>query len=425
MNRRSGDMDFITLFLMLGLALFGWLTIYAVSTGSEPGNLFDLSRNHGRQFVWILIATVVAVVIMALDSRFLEGISYLAYGFSLLLLIVVLFIGREVNGAKGWLVIGSVQFQPAELAKVGTAMALARLMSQLNFSLKNRRQLLTAAAIVLAPALVVILQNDTGSALVFGSLLIVFFREGLSPLVPIALVAVGATAIATLWSGNPLVVSVALLALGFVAFLWLARSQRRKVGLFFMVMAAALLLAAFSWSVDTIVHKYLQPHQQNRIMVLFDPEVDPQGAGYNVKQSKIAIGSGGFWGKGFLEGNYTKYEFVPKQVTDFIYCTVGEERGWVGSVFLIGMFFLLLMRVRFIAENAKTRYARVYGYSVLSIVFFHVAINVGMTIGLAPVIGIPLPFFSYGGSSLLAFTVLITVLVNLYSFRSAVLGAKA
>ena len=422
MNRKF-ELDIPAVLLYFALAIFGWLTIYAVSSNGGEVGLFEMGTNHGKQFIWLGISTVVGIVILSLDNRFLESlVSYVAYILALLLLVLVLFIGKEVNGAKSWLIIAGIQIQPAEFAKVATAMALARYMSQLNFSLKNQGNALTAFAIVAIPGVIVLLQNDTGSALVFASFLIVFFREGLNPVIPVLLLAIGAVGIATLWVGNPWYVSIAILSLGVLSFI-LTYNKRSVFGSAILHVLIIAFFIGLSFSTDTIVKK-LPQHQQNRIMVLFNPDIDKQGAGYNVRQSKIAIGSGGMWGKGYLQGNYTKGDFVPKQVTDFIFCTIGEERGWVGSTFLLGFFFLFLWRIRFLAENSKTRYARIYGYSVLSILFFHILVNIGMTIGLIPVIGIPLPFFSYGGSSLLAFTILIAVLLNLHAYRSNVLGKK-
>ncbi len=422
MNRNSFDFDIITLFLYLGLVLLGWLTIFAVTSTSGDIGLFDSQYAHGKQFLWMCISLGVALLVLVLDNRFLELSSYIAYGLAMGMLILVLFIGTEVNGAQSWLIIGGQRFQPSEFAKVATAMALARYMSSQNFSFNNLPQALVAFAIVLLPGLIVIFQNDTGSALVFGSFLIVFFREGLNPLVLILLIVLVVVAVITLWLGSWAIAIGIVGALAGVSFL-IFFDKRHWPRVLINHLLILALLCGFAYSVDKIVSK-LPDHQRNRIMVLFDPELDPQGKGYNVIQSKIAIGSGGLSGKGFLEGNYTKYRFVPKQETDFIFCTIGEERGWLGSSLVLVLFFALIWRTKYLAENSKTRYARVYGYSVLSILFFHVMVNIGMTIGLVPVIGIPLPFFSYGGSSLLAFTVMIFILVNLYSYRATVLGSK-
>lgn len=422
MNRKRLDFDALTVLLYFVLVLLGWMTIYAVT--SSNGDLwYDLSTIHGKQLMWIGISAVVGLVCLSLDYRFLEAISYVAYAGAVALLVLVLVVGKEVNGAKSWLIIGGQSFQPSELAKLATAMALAKYMSRLNFSLHDWRQLAVAAGIVLVPAVIVILQNDTGSALVFGAFLIVFFREGLNPLIPLLLIFTAVVSIVTLWLGKPLYVIGGLVVLGLISYR-IVYERRSWLRLAVIHALAILLFAGLSFSVSLIVSK-LKPHQQIRIEVLFNPSKDPQGAGYNVIQSKIAIGSGGLTGKGYLQGRYTKYKFVPKQETDFIYCTIGEEFGWLGSSLVLVLFLSLLGRMQFLAEHAKTRYARIYGYSVMAILFFHVMVNVGMTIGLVPVIGIPLPFFSYGGSSLLAFTLLIFILLNLFSYRGTVLGSKS
>lgn len=422
MNRNRFDFDLPALLLYLGLVILGWMTIYAVSGVQEDVGLLDLRYTHGKQIMWIGISLVAALVILMLDQRFMEAISYLGYGLGIGLLVLVLVMGKEVNGAKSWLMIGGQVFQPSEFAKLATALALARYMSGNQFSMRNTRQVLIAASIVIVPALIVILQNDTGSALVFGSFLIVFFREGLNPIIPLFLVAVIVVAAVTLAVSKTLFVLGGIVILGGLSF-WIFFEKRHWIRLLWIHIIAVGFFCGLSLSVDFVVSK-LPDHQRNRIMVLFNPTIDPQGVGYNVNQSKIAIGSGGITGKGFLKGNYTKYRFVPKQETDFIYCTIGEEYGWLGSAGLLLGFLLLLWRVQYMAENAKTRFARIYGYSVMSILFFHLIVNVGMTIGLVPVIGIPLPFFSYGGSSLLAFTLLIFILINFFANRVSVLGSK-
>ncbi|MEZ4826837.1 MAG: rod shape-determining protein RodA [Bacteroidia bacterium] len=422
MDRKRFDFDLITILLFIGLVIFGWMTIYAVSSAGGHTSILDMSVTHGKQAMWIGIALVFAMIILSLDYRFIEATSYLAYAISIGLLLVVLVVGREINGARSWIVLGGIQFQPSEFAKLATALALSKYMSRLNFSMNNLSQLAVAGLMVIVPAVIVILQNDTGSALVFGSFLLVFFREGLNPLVPILLFLTGTVAIVTLAVGKLLLIAACVAGVGVVSFLYFY-NQRHWLRILIVHILAIAFLITVSVSVDKLVTK-LADHQQIRIKVLFDPNLDPQGAGYNVIQSKIAIGSGGIAGKGYLQGNYTKYKFVPKQVTDFIYCTIGEEFGWIGSSGVIILFFLLVWRLRFLAENSKTRFARIYGYSVLSIIFFHVMVNIGMTIGLMPVIGIPLPFFSYGGSSLLAFTAFIFIMVNLYSYRISVLGSK-
>lgn len=422
MNRKNFDFDLITLVLYLTLTILGWMTIYAVTSTGGHTDIFDLAVPHGRQLIWIGVSLVIAVIILSLDYRFIEGVSYLAYGGAMLLLVLVLFVGKEVNGAKSWLIIAGQPFQPSEFAKLATAMALAKYMSGLNFSMNRGKDLAIAAAIVLFPAIIVIFQNDTGSALVFGSFMIVFFREGLNPLVPIFVIITGALALFTIWLGEPMIVLGTITGLIVLSYV-LTFNQRHWGKMLLLHLLPLMFFAGLIFSTDIILEK-LPHHQRTRIMVLFDPSIDPQGAGYNVIQSKIAIGSGGIAGKGFLQGNYTKYKFVPKQETDFIYCTIGEEYGWIGTSMILLLMFTLIWRLKFLSENSKTRFARIYGYSVIAILFFHVLVNVGMTIGLIPVIGIPLPFFSYGGSSLLAFTILIFLMINLYSYRISVLGSK-
>jgi rod shape determining protein RodA len=431
MNRKSFDFDWVSIVLCMLLALGGWVAIYAVSSHAGLATVEGvvapakslLSTEHGKQLMWIGISAIIALIILAMDNRFLEALSYIFYGGTIVLLLSVFVIGKEVNGAHSWIAIGGFSLQPTELAKVATAMALAKYMSSLNFSLENRNDLLSAAGIVLLPMLITLLQNDTGSALVFGSFLFIFYREGLTPLIPISLLLIGFVCILTLGVGNQWITAGVLGGLTIVSFyiLYNKKYWQRWLGLHASVLVMALVL---SFSTNFIVLKVLQTHQRNRIMVLFNPNVDPRGLGYNSIQSKIAIGSGGLFGQGIWQGKYTKNKFVPKQSTDFIFCTVGEEGGWIGSTVLLLMFFGLILRVRYLGEHSKTKYARIYGYGVMSILFFHVFVNIGMAIGLVPVIGIPLPFYSYGGSSLLAFTILIFVLINHFSYRSTILGAK-
>lgn len=419
MNRKSFDFDWISILLYSLLTIIGWMAIYAVT---ESSSLTFFSTNYGKQLMWIGFSILAAIIILSLDSRFLEVLSYVIYGISILLLSSVLVIGSKVNGATSWLIFGGVSLQPSEIAKFATGMALARYISSLNYSINKPKDLAISLAIIGLPAIITLLQNDTGSALVFGSFVIVLFREGLTPLVPIAGLVAIFVSVLTLGVNNQYISIPIFAVIAFISFMVLYTKRDIKKWAIIHLVGLGLMVA-LSFSTNFIVSK-LQKHQQTRIMVLFNPYIDREGSGYNVIQSEIAIGSGGFFGKGFLRGNYTKYKFVPKQVTDFIFCTIGEEGGWLGTTFVLLLYFGLIMRARFLAENSKTKYARVYGYSVVSIFFFHVFINVGMAIGLVPVIGIPLPFFSYGGSSLLAFTVCLFILINLYSYRSQVLGAK-
>lgn len=423
MSRKGFDLDWLTVLLYLILAFFGWMTVYAVSSSTYTEALPFFSTAHGKQLVWVGISLVAAWLVLFFDLRFIEAISYLLYGLSIFLLIMVFFAGRRINGALAWLPVFGYSFQPAEVAKIATALALSRFMSSINFSMNNLKSVGIAMGIVLLPALIVILQNDTGSALVFFSLLIVFYREGLNWLIPGLLLLLAALAILTLWSGEPLWICGGLILIAGISF-GLSLSKKTWVRDLMVYLVAGLLLSGYVFSVDYIVGK-LPAHQQTRIMVWFNPLVDPLGKGYNVIQSKIAIGSGGLTGKGFLDGQYTKSKFVPMQETDFIYCTIGEELGWLGSSLVLVLFLALIWRIKYMAETSKTKFSRIYGYGIISILFFHILVNIGMTVGLMPVIGIPLPFFSYGGSSFLSFTLLIFIMVNLYSYRSSVLGTKS
>ncbi|MFK7969297.1 MAG: rod shape-determining protein RodA [Bacteroidia bacterium] len=422
MNRQSYTFDLVTFLLYMALVIFGWLTIYAVTDPSGDVGFDKFSSPHVKQLVWIGVSLVLLLVMQAISPRFLEAVSYPAYGLSILLLLAVLLVGKEINGAKSWIVIGGFRMQPSEIAKVATALTLARLMSMPSFSFKNLNHALIAFAIIAVPAVIIVLQRDAGSALVFGSFLIVFFREGLNPLIPAALLIFAAVLALTLGLG--VVWAIVLVCVGGVLFFVLTFNARRWVSSAIVTVSTIVFLSLLSFSAKYAVDK-LPKHQQNRLMVLFHPdEVDPKGRNeaYNFNQSVTAIGSGGFWGKGYREGTYTKYEFVPEQETDFIFCTIGEERGWFGSLITIGLLFGFLMRIRFVAENGKTRFLRVFGYGALGIYFFHIMVNIGMTIGLMPVIGIPLPFFSYGGSGLLGFSMLIAILLSLYGHRSGILG---
>ncbi|MBX7240850.1 MAG: rod shape-determining protein RodA [Bacteroidia bacterium] len=419
MNRKTFDFDWISIILYVLLVIGGWMAIFAVSSTST---LPFWSTNHGKQLMWIGASFIMGVIILSLDNRFLETISYIVYGLSILLLLSVFVIGKEVYGATSWLEFGGVSLQPSEFAKVATGMALAKYMTSLNYTVENTRNLLVSLGIIILPALITLFQNDTGSALVFGSFIIVLYREGLNPLVPLTGLLIVFVCVLTLGVNNQIITFSILTGITLIVF-YIIHSKKDWVRWAIIHGVALLLAIILSISTNFIVSK-LQKHQQNRIMVLFNPQIDPTDTGYNVIQSKIAIGSGGLIGKGFLQGNYTKYKFVPKQVTDFIFCTVGEEGGWLGATTVIVLFFLLIMRIRYLAEYSKTRYARIYGYSVVSIFFFHVLVNIGMTIGFIPVIGIPLPFFSYGGSAILAFSILFFIMINHYSYRSTILGTK-
>lgn len=462
--------DWITIILYAILVIFGWCNLYAANYNPEVGVQFSFSTEYFRQLVWIIIAVFCAGAIMLSDSKLFVEAAWPVYIVSLLLLTLVLFIGREVYGAKSWLMIGTVAFQPAEFTKIGTALVLARVMSRYGFQFTFRNYV-KLFAFILIPVAFILLQNDTGSALVYFVFLLAMFREGLSSHILI----IGATCIVAAICAlllDPTLVMCVLLGVAFVAMHIILLRQGRTAdslrallsavvaaGIFVVVwifvlhkefnpdltvlvgMAGASLylfivkfvhrLGGIGWfltyawislmtcyATGYVFENVLGDHQRTRINVLFGIEDDPLGAGYNVNQSLIAIGSGGFWGKGFLDGTQTKLDFVPKQTTDFIFCTVGEEWGFLGSTVLVVVYVLFFLRIISLAEKQHSVFSRVYGYCVACVFFFHFTINICMTIGLMPVIGIPLPFFSYGGSSLWGFSVMLFIFLKLDTDRN-------
>ncbi len=402
--------------MYLLFVLMGWMNIYAAVYNEEHKNIFDMTQNYGRQMLWIGTSLFLAVAILVIDGKFFAAFSYPIYLFVLFLLLIVLVIARDVQGARSWVEIGQFKLQPSEFAKFATNMALAKYLSTLNIRMEDLRTKITAGAIVLIPMAMVLMQNDTGSALVFCAFIFVLYREGLSQNVLIFGFFTGVIFVLALMVPNAILLGV-IGGIGLVAYLLLRKTRKNLI----VVVAITIMACGIVYSVDYAFNKVLQAHQRERIEVLLGKRSDPKGAGYNVNQSLIAIGSGGLAGKGFLQGTQTKYDFVPEQSTDFIFCTVGEEWGFAGASFVLLLFLALLYRIVFIAERQRSQYTRIYAYGVASILFFHVMINVGMAIGLAPVIGIPLPFFSYGGSSLWSFTILLFILIKLDSYRMYIL----
>jgi rod shape determining protein RodA len=334
----------------------------------------------------------------------------------LLTLVAVIFFGAVIKGSHSWFKIGEFAIQPAEFAKFATNMALAKYLSTLDIRMQNTRTKIIAGVIMIAPVVLILLQNETGTALVYTSFIFVLYREGLSGnVLLLGFAAAVLFILALLVSKSVLIGIIAGIAL---IFFFLVRKNKKNV---FIILSGVAVAFVIIFSVDHVYHHVLQEHQRTRIDVLLGKSIDLKGAGYNVNQSKIAIGSGGGFGKGYLQGTQTKYEFVPEQSTDFIFCTVGEEWGFFGSVVVIGLFMVLLARIIYVAERQRSQYSRIYGYGVACILFFHVMVNIGMTIGLAPVIGIPLPFFSYGGSSLWSFTILLFIFVKLDAYRLQIL----
>lgn len=465
-------------FFYIVLVVFGWINIYGASVSEDQASIFDINYRSGMQFMWMCISFGMGLVILFTDSRLITAVPYLLYGLIILLLIVTVFVAEDIKGSRSWLPLGPFKIQPAEFSKFITALALAKLMSHPQFKLNSMRSYAIVCSMILLPMFIIVAQSETGSALVFLSFVFMLYREGLPGLIPalgfcaIVLFVVvlrfsvvdllGVEGASTgLFLGLLLayllmlifvrvyqydkkhlfvlsIVPLGVFALALPLFKWVVRFNLVYVMLAIVVFAVIYLivLAYFKWrrtylfiglfmlgclgycfSTEYIFNDVLQSHQQKRIQLLLGMADDPTGIGYNTAQARIAIGSGGFWGKGFLQGTQTKLKYVPEQDTDFIFCTVGEEWGFVGSAGMLIVYLLFLYRLLFIAERQDTRFARVYGYGVVGIFAFHLFINVGMVLGLVPVIGIPLPFFSYGGSSFLSFTILLFLFLKLDTMR--------
>ena len=423
MNNRPENItqkvDWVTILIYAVIVLWGWVNIFSVTYDeSAHQSIFDSSLNSYRQMMFIITSLILISAILIVDMRFYETFAYIIYGAVMFLLILVPIVGKEVGGNRAWLGIGSFGVQPSEFAKFATALAVARFIGTVGFRMDQLRNQVMMFGIIMLPILLILLQKDTGTALVFTVFVLVFYREGMSPF--LLLVGLGTAIIFVL----TLLVEQQWILYALIGVAWafvIFFNRRKKFKRLLLISAGAVVLVVTIFSVDFVFNNVLQEHHQKRIRVLLNPDLDQLGVGYHVYQSKVAIGSGGFFGKGFLRGTQTKLKFVPEQNTDFIFCTIGEEHGWVGSLLIIGLFIALILRIIFLAERQKNRFARVYGYSVACIFFFHFTINIGMTIGLFPVIGIPLPFFSYGGSSLWGFTILLFILLKLDAHRMQVL----
>ena len=454
------------------LILIGWVNIYASVHSSEPTSIFDWECRSGKQFVWILTSFVLAVIILfALSPRIYEGLSVPIYAGVILLLIAVIFLGIEVKGSRSWFEFGPVRFQPAEISKISTSLMLATFMSQLGYRIGRMKDFIITALIILVPMMIIVLQSETGSALVYVGFIFMLYREGLSGWLIFLIGMAILTFILTL-TASPFTAILVLIGItSFCIFLFSGRlkwwlmiglptiillafvpsilgaltdpevpsfwDKIKPMYILWGVLAIAVpggIIAGFRegnrfsnlailsflagvvlvYSTDFIFNDVLQDHQRKRIEVLLGMKEDPSGVGYNVNQAKIAIGSGGFAGKGYLNGTQTAYGFVPEQSTDFIFCTIGEEWGFLGSASLILLYVLLIWRIIKDAEKSREAFTRIYGYCVACCIFMHLFINIGMTIGIMPVIGIPLPFVSYGGSSMWAFTILLFIFIALH-----------
>ncbi len=501
-----GKIDWSIVLLYLILIFVGWINIYAAVYNEDHHSIFDISQRYGKQLMWIGLALVIAFVILLVDSQFFTSFAIPIYAIVLLSLVGVLLFGVETNGARSWFKLGGFKLQPSEFAKFATSLALAKYLSALNIKMKDVKTKVLAAVIIGLPAVLILLQNDTGSTLVYAAFIFVLYREGLSGNIllfgilailvfvltlifgPVNIILTAAFAYIIIYGllkydvkttfialvaysglvyaffyfeliSNILYYSIAG-GLFFLVVYLITRKEMRDKSIHYIGVVIFVLTCFYIFSIDFAFNKVLKEHQRTRITVLLGEEEKlveqietlkiardaegiskeekqkirddigakrfslrelRQGNGWNIKQSLIAIGSGGFTGKGFLDGTQTKFNFVPEQSTDFIFCTIGEEWGFLGTFFLVCIYIALFLRILFLAERQRSIFSRVYGYAVASILFFHFLINIGMTIGLAPVIGIPLPFISYGGSSLWSFTILLFIFIKLDSERLLVL----
>lgn len=472
----KGKVDRITLFLYLLFVVIGWFNIYAASYDLENATgMFDLSTRAGSQLIWIGTSLLIAFSLIKIEVSFYETYSFLFYLIGIFLLVVTLIVAQEINGSRSWLIIGPVRLQPAEFMKFIISLALAKVLNTYDFKLMDKKNLMLVSSIIILPTLLVIFQSETGTALVYLSLILVLYREGLpggvlfmgiaaiiyfilgirfsdeqigmlskGEIMTVVLIIIFSAGmvwsypkrkrtffIIILISSVPFLIALilyffsetidwgmfSLISLGVTALHLLYLFLRYRVKTYFYIFLFLIVSFGFLESTEYVFNDVLQPHQQMRIKVTLGMEQDLSGAGYHVGQSKIAIGSGGLTGKGYLNGTQTKLKYVPEQDTDFIFCTIGEEHGFIGSTIVMILFTVFVLRLLKLAERQTTTFGRVYGYSVVSIFFFHLLINIGMVIGIMPVIGIPLPFFSYGGSSLWGFTILLFIFLRIDKSR--------
>ena len=410
------NIDGVSVLLYALLLLFGIVNIYASQFNDDTSFALDISSRYGKQILFAGVSAFVAFIIVIIDWKFFYSLTYLFYIIVVLLLIGVLFQGAITGGASSWFELGSFKFQPSEFAKFATALAVAKYYNNIHSKKVSLQDKLKTYGIIILPFLLIILQNDLGTALVYTAFVLVLYREGLSGNILIFGLVVGVLFVLALLVDQIQLISI----LGGITILLFLLSRKKKKEI---IALSGILIAsvAFILSVNYIFDNFLAPHHQVRIEILLGKKIEAHGAGYNLIQSKIAIGSGGLAGKGFLNGTQTRFDFVPEQSTDFIFCTIGEEWGFLGSLFFVSVFIGLLLRILFLAERQRSNFSRIYGYSVSTILFMHFLINIGMTIGLVPVIGIPLPFISYGGSSLVGFTILLFIFLNLDSYRLQIL----
>ncbi len=410
------NIDIISVLLYVILMIFGLINIYASQYNEDMTFALDITNKYGKQLIFIILASVIAFLILIIDWKFYFSLSYIFYCISIILLIGVLFIGKKTGGAISWYELGEFKFQPSEFAKFTTGLALAKYYNSLHTKIKTVQQKILTYSIIIAPLLLTVIQNDLGTALIYSGFILVLYREGLSPRILIfGILTIFLFILCLLIKAIFLIYSFCIISL---IILSLSRKKKKEV---LLILGGLIMSICFILSSNYIFNTVLSDHHKKRINILLGKDFDPQGAGYNLIQSKIAIGSGGLTGKGFLNGTQTRFDFVPEQSTDFIFCTIGEEWGFFGSFLFIILYVSLLLRILWLSERQRSNFSRIYGYSVACILFTHFLINIGMTLGLMPVIGIPLPFTSYGGSSLIGFTILVFIFLNLDSYRLQIL----
>ena len=406
-NNIVGKIDWPLLLMYLALVIIGVSTIYAAAYNENHPNIFDMSQHYGKQALFLGVSMFMGLIIMLIDAKFFNTFAYVIYGLSILTLFYVLVAGSTIAGSKSWIQVGGFSFQPSEFAKFGTALAVAHYLGDINTDFSKLKTQMVAYAMVLFPMMLVLLQGDAGSSLVFLVFILVFYREGMSGNILLIGLAAVILFLLTLWLSKWYVL-IGLIVV-FATLMFFIERSKKNIWKMIAVFAVSVM---FVFSVDFFFYKVLKQHQRTRINIILGIEKDTRGVGYNLHQSKIAIGSGGFAGKGYMQGTMTKYNFVPEQHTDFIFCTIGEEFGFLGSLVLLSLYLALLIRIIILAERQRSPFSRIYGYAIASIIFFHLMVNIGMTIGLMPVIGIPLPFLSYGGSSLLMFSLMFFVFLK-------------
>lgn len=414
MAKGTISFDWVTILIYLVLISFGWMNIYSASLGDSPSGIFDVNQIYGKQALWIILGFFMIVIILSIEAKFYIKFSSVFYIISLLSILGLFAFGKTINGATSWYVFGGISIQPAEFAKVGTALALANYLGDIQTNIKLFSNQLKAFFIIAIPALIILPQPDAGSAMVYAAFLFPLYREGLAGIYLFLGFAAVTIFILTLVVG-PLYVAAAVIV---ISLLSLLLKKRKRPG-FLVLLTIIISSIALSYSVDYIFENVFEQRHRDRFNIVLGKEVDARGIGYNTNQSEIAIGSGGWLGKGWTEGTQTKGQFVPEQHTDYIFSTVGEEWGFLGTSLVILLFTGLLFRLLFLAERQKSTFNRVYGYSLVGIIFIHFLVNIGMVTGIFPTVGIPLPFFSYGGSGLWGFTILLFIFIKLDSERMA------